>query len=102
MPFNRGANSPTPIEAGSRTARGLTHAVFNVRVSGKSNGFRLDEDDRRRRPNSGDAIASDGFSPWRVRLTIWRGAQAPHGRRISAPRTCKLVGRWRIVEADVS
>jgi hypothetical protein len=44
--IHRGANSPTPVEAGSRTARGLTHPVFNVRVSGKSNGFRLDEDDR--------------------------------------------------------
>jgi hypothetical protein len=56
----------------------------------------------RRRPNSGDAIASDGFSPWRLRLTIWRGAQAPHGRRTSVPADCKFVGRWRIVEADVS
>ena len=35
--------------------------------------FRLDEDESagRRRPNSGDAIASDGLSPSRLRLTIW-------------------------------
>jgi len=45
-----GADSPTPVEAESRTAHGLIHAVFNVRVSGQSYGFRLDEDDRSGRP----------------------------------------------------
>jgi hypothetical protein len=29
-------------------------------------------------------------------------AQAPDGSRMSAPASCRLVGRWRIVEADIS
>jgi hypothetical protein len=95
--IDRNANSP--VEAGSRAARGLTHAYLMCGFQESPTVFGWMKTIGRRRPNSGDAIASDGFSPWRLRLTIWRGAQAPHGRPVSAPADCKLVGRWRIVEA---
>jgi transposase len=40
-------------------------------------------------------------SPSQPPLTIWCVAQADSGADMKAPADCKLVGRWRIVEADI-
>ena len=54
----------------------------------------------RSEPRSAVARASDGLSPSQPPPTIWAAAEA-HGGGMNAPANCRLIGRWRIVEADL-
>jgi hypothetical protein len=55
----------------------------------------------RSEPSSGAVSASDGLSPSRLPPTIWRACRSLQKLRREGPANCRLIGQWRIVEADL-
>jgi transposase len=96
--YRKGPGRASAIDG--RTTRHAGYAVSQRIRKKPSAGSRRSPD--RRRPSSAGGSASDGPSPSRRRLTIWRGCPSSwRGQHERAPATCKLVGRWRIVRADI-
>ena len=85
-----------------RTTRHAGYAVsqrFRKRIE---EALRLDQDDRRPGPNQVPRLRARrmGFHLRSRRLQSGAAAEA-HGGGMNAPANCRLIGRWRIVEADL-